>query len=160
IVAYAEAREAYGDWAKIDVVMKRSVDGGEHWEPRTPLFVGEPGDTVNNPVMISERVTETLHLLYNLNYRRALFPPHQDGGKHWSSPVELPRVFEALRPSYNWRVIAFGPGHGIELANGRLLVPIWLSPGGGHDGHHPQHVATVYSDDGGTTWQAGELVMP
>jgi sialidase-1 len=57
-------------------------------------------------------------------------------------------------------VIAFGPGHGIELRGGRLLAPVWISPGGGHDGHHPQHVATLYSDDGGATWRAGDLVTP
>ena len=96
-------REAYSDWANIDLVMRRSLYGGKTWEPQTLLF-------------------------------------------------------DALRRTYNWKVIAFGPGHGIQLKKGRLIVPLWLSPGGGHDGHHPQHVATMYSDDKDRKWHPGEMI--
>ena len=39
-----------------------------------------------------------------------------------------PPTFEKFRPEYDWKVLATGPGHGIQLDNGRLLVPVWLSP--------------------------------
>ncbi len=157
VIAYCEAREGYSDWDDIDVVMKRSMDGGDTWEPRVLLFDTGEG-TVNNPVMIAENNTETVHFVYNTDYKRAFYRKSIDGGKTWSDTVEITDTFEAFRPVYDWRVIAFGPGHGLELRNGRLVIPVWLSPGGGGDGHHPQHVSTVYSDDGGKTWKAGEMV--
>ena len=53
-------------------------------------------------------------------------------------------------------MIAPGPGHGIQLKNGRLLVPVWLSTGG--RSHHPSCTATIYSDDHGATWRRGDIV--
>jgi sialidase-1 len=159
VLAYCEAREGYSDWARIDVVMQRSIDAGESWEPRVVLSEGSVG-TVNNPVMIAEIDSDTVHLLYNVDYARAWYRRSDDDGRSWSEPRDVSSAFEGLRTSYGFRVIAFGPGHGIQLSNQRLLVPVWLSPGGGADGHHPQQVATVYSDDGGASWQAGELVTP
>jgi sialidase-1 len=157
VLAYCEAREGYGDWADIDVLMQRSSDAGESWEARAVLAENDRG-TVNNPVMIAENDSEKVHLLYNVDYARAWYRRSSDAGLHWSEPREITAAFEELRPRHAWRVIAFGPGHGLELSNGRLLVPVWISPGGGADGHHPQQVATVFSDDGGDTWRAGELV--
>ena len=157
VIAYAEAREGYSDWDNIDVVMKRSLDGGDIWEPRELLFNSDE-ETVNNPVMIAENHSETVHFVYNVDYRRAFYQKSTDAGKTWTPARDITSTFESFRSVYDWNVIAFGPGHGIQLKNGRLLVPVWLSPGGGGDGHHPQHVATVYSDDGGKSWLAGEMV--
>ena len=44
-------------------------------------------------------------------------------------------------------MIATGPDHGIQLASGRLLVPVWMWTGTGGNAHRPSVVATVYSDD-------------
>jgi sialidase-1 len=46
-----------------------------------------------------------------------------------------------------WESIATGSGHGIELENGRLLVPFWLSESS-HSWSH-RFIGTIYSDDGG-----------
>jgi sialidase-1 len=72
--------------------------------------------------------------------------------------VEITRTFEEFKPEYAWKVIATGPNHGIQLARGRLLVPVWLSRGGGPGGHRPSVIATIYSDDHGKTWQRGAIV--
>src|ERR1700683_4911953 len=53
-----------------------------------------------------------------------------------------------------------GPGHGIQLRSGRLLVPIWLALGTGGNGHHPSVNATIYSDDHGSTWHRGDIAIP
>ncbi len=52
--------------------------------------------------------------------------------------------------------MAPGPGHGIQLAGGRLLVPVWLSSGGRQ--HRPSCVAVICSDDHGRTWRRGDIV--
>ena len=57
-------------------------------------------------------------------------------------------------------MIATGPDHGIQLANGRLLVPVWMSTGTGGNAHRPSVVSTIFSDDHGASWHAGEIAVP
>jgi len=57
------------------------------------------------------------------------------------------------------QAVATGPGHGLQLKNGRLIVPVWLALGTEGNGHGPSVNTTIYSDDGGKTWQAGELAV-
>jgi len=82
-----------------------------------------------------------------------------DAGLTFSEPVEITATFDAFRPEYAWKVLATGPGHGIQLENGRLLIPVWLSTGTGGHAHRPSCVSTVYSDDHGKTWLRGEIVV-
>ncbi|MFN9913218.1 MAG: exo-alpha-sialidase, partial [Pirellulaceae bacterium] len=49
--------------------------------------------------------------------------------------------------------------HGIQLRQGRLVVPVWLATYA-EEGSLRKASATIYSDDGGETWQAGELAIP
>jgi sialidase-1 len=52
------------------------------------------------------------------------------------------------------------------MHSGRLVVPFWLSDGGGaasgakRRSHRPSIVVSVYSDDHGRTWRAGEVAVP
>ncbi len=156
VLAYAEARrDGFGDWADIDIVMRRSTNGGKTWEPMRVL-IDSAKDTVNNPVMIAGRKAGEIHFLYCVNYAKAFYKRSGDGGRTFSEAREITGAFETLRGQYDWNVIATGPGHGIRLRNGRLLVAVWLSTGGRK--HRPSRVSTIYSDDGGATWLAGELV--
>nr|WP_201723955.1 sialidase family protein [Rhodopirellula sp. SM50] len=50
-----------------------------------------------------------------------------DDGVTFSEPTDITAAFEPFRKDYDWHVLATGPGHGIQLRNGRLLVPVWLS---------------------------------
>ena len=62
-------------------------------------------------------------------------------------------------------MLAPGPGHGIQMTSGRLIVLFWLSTGGGkefgpnHRGHRPSTVVSMYSDDHGKSWNAGEVAV-
>jgi sialidase-1 len=91
---------------------------------------------------------------------RCFYQRSDDDGITWSKPFEITDVFEAFRKDYGWKVLATGPNHGIQLKNGRLLVPVWLSTGTGGNAHRPSVTATIYSDDGGKTWQASEIAVP
>ena len=82
-----------------------------------------------------------------------------DDGLTWSNPIDITATFEPFRKHYDWKVIATGPGHGIQLKSGRLVVPIWLAYGNTGD-HSPSASATIYSDDHGLTWQSGEIAVP
>jgi hypothetical protein len=175
LLAYCEARKnAGGDWGDIDVLMRRSTDSGKTWdEPRkvvqldgkferNPVAVaqklGKPGEiTINNPVAIADH-DGTVHFLYCVEYGRCFYQRSDDDGKSFGKPVEITATFEEFRKDYDWKVLATGPAHGIQLTNGRLLVPVWLSRGTGGHAHRPSVVSTIFSDDGGKTWKRGDVV--
>lgn len=182
VLAYCEARKSNaGDWGPIDVLLRRSTDGGRTWLPRQPLVhlegdlpinpvaaaqkLDKPGDnTVNNPVAIVDQVTGAVHFLYCLEYMRCFWMRSDDDGRTWSKPVEITRTFEDFRGDYDWKVLATGPGHAIQLTHGphrgRLVVPVWLSLGTGGHAHRPSVTATIFSDDHGQTWHRGQIAVP
>lgn len=156
IITYCEARKTTSDWAVIDIYMRRSTDGGETWEERDKLVDGvATSSTINNPVMIAERNSGIVHFLYCQDYNRAYYKKSLDHGATWSATVEITPTFDRFKDEFNWVVIATGPGHGIQMKNGRLLVPVWLSES---KTHSPGVVSTIFSDDGGNTWDRGEII--
>lgn len=178
ILAYAEARKSLrGDWGTTDIVLRRSTDRGATWSPfrviaavdgpkaKNPVAVvqklgSDEEVTYNNPVAIADRKSGAVHFLFCLEYMRAFYMRSDDDGQTFSKPVEITSVFDAFRPEYPWKVLATGPGHGIQLRNGRLLVPIWISTGTGGHAHRPSVTSTIYSDDSGQTWKRGEIAVP
>ncbi len=157
LLAYCEARKTgAGDWEDIDIVVRRSRDGGRTWTPQACL-VDAGKLPVHNALTIVERESGTIHFLYHVNYARAYHMQSTDGGRTFSQAVEITPVFQQFQKDFLWNVIGNGTGHGIQLRTGRLLVPVWLSNGGRR--HRPSVVATICSDDHGRTWHRGALVM-
>ncbi|MCU0716867.1 MAG: glycoside hydrolase [Pirellula sp.] len=174
VLAYVEARRnTKADWGEIEVHLRRSIDGGKSWLPPQKIAHqgeriegnprkatgGEREQTVNNPVMIVDAVTGSIEMLYCINYARCFSMRSLDDGVSWSAPIEITATFEPFRSKYPWTVIATGPGHGVQMPNGRLIVPIWLAYGK-NGAHAPSAAATIYSDDHGKSWRAGDLVFP
>jgi sialidase-1 len=175
VLAYSEARRnSSSDWGEIEIHLRRSTDGGKTWEagkhiahhgtrmegnPHKRKDGGDKEQTVNNPVAIVDRDTGAIEFLYCINYARCYAMRSTDDGLTWSTPVDVTATFEPFRKHYDWKVIATGPGHGIQLKSGRLVVPIWLAYGKEGD-HAPSAAATIYSDDHGKTWIAGDLAVP
>lgn len=177
VLAYCEARKNSGaDWGEIEIHLRRSTDGGRTWGPprqiahqgarlpRNPVALakksGGPADqTVNNPLAIADHKTGAVHFLYCVEYMRCFYLRSDDDGVTWSPPREITATFDRFRPEYDWKVIATGPGHGIQLRTGRLVVPVWLSTSKTSP-HGPNISATIHSDDAGRTWNRGDLNAP
>jgi sialidase-1 len=176
VLAWCEARQGGGDWSDIRILLRRSTDTGKTWGP--PQSIAHvPGPkpknafalrlkevdtsqvTYNNPVLIADR-DGTVHMLFCLEYERAFYQRSQDDGLTWSPPVEITATFAAFKKHYAWKVLATGPNHSIQLRSGRLVVPVWLSTGEGGNAHRPSVTATIYSDDQGQTWTAGDIAVP
>jgi sialidase-1 len=139
--------------------MRRSLDGGVTWEPaRVVVDHSAFGRTIHNFVLIPDRRRKRVCALFCADYARAYCMFSRDDGVTFTLPEEITSVFDSFRDEYAFKVIAIGPGHGIQLHSERLLAPIWISPGTGAGGHRPNRCGTIYSDDGGETWRAGELV--
>jgi sialidase-1 len=176
VLVYCEARRnSSSDWADSEIWLRRSTNGGVSFDaPKKIAHFGErhkrtaiglkkkagseDDQTVNNPVAIVDRQAGAVHFLYCVNYDRCYYMRSDDNGVTFSKPVDIRATFDAFRPEYDSKVIATGPGHGIQLKNGRLLVPVWLSTG--DKGHSPSVTATIYSDDHGATWKRGEIALP
>lgn len=152
VLAFCEARrDSCHDYGKIDLMLRRSDDGGLTWgEP--VVLAAEDGDvTMGNPCPIVDRDTGTVHLLYCRNNQRAFYVRSDDEGETWTPPRELSA--ELRGAPVDWRRCATGPGHGLQLRSGRLLAPVWLNGEGGW-----YRSGCLLSDDHGDTWRAGGLV--
>lgn len=177
VLATTEARRTgKSDWDTIDILMRRSTDGGKTWDaPRkiadvpgtktkNPVALAQklanPDDvTYNNAVLIADRAGP-IHCLFCLEYMRCFYQRSDDDGLSWTKPVEITSAFEKFRSDYDWKVLATGPAHGIQLRSGRLVVPVWLSTGTGGHAHRPSVTSVIYSDDSGRTWRAGDVAVP
>lgn len=180
ILVTCDARKvaALADWSDIDLFIRRSPNLGKTWEP--PVKLGHRGAhpdlkleanqaatelkhksgagfPFNNQTLVINRQTGEILFVYCFNYARTFVRRSADEGLTWSDPEEIVGALAELRQRYAFRVIGTGPNHGIQLRSGRLLVPVWLSPGKGDGGHRPSVVSSIYSDDGGKTWHGGEI---
>jgi sialidase-1 len=179
VLAWCEARKrpaGVSDWDDIRILLRRSTDDGKTWSaPKSIAEVDGPkaknpfalkmknvdpkNVTYNNPVMIADK-DGTVHMLFCLEYMRVFYQRSTDDGLTFSKPVEITAAFDAFKKDYAWKVLATGPDHSIQLKTGRLVVPVWLSTGTGGNAHRPSVTATIYSDDQGQTWKAGEIAVP
>ncbi|MBB4684302.1 sialidase family protein [Amycolatopsis jiangsuensis] len=170
LLAFAEGRrDNCGDTGDIDLVVKRSTDGGTTW---SPLRVVNPGggDTHGNPVPIVDSTTGRIVLITTYNKGRdddqacdvpCPRAPHaqysDDDGRTWSVPVDISA--QAKLPEWDsW--YASGPVHGIQLAHGRhagrLVFGVNAERSAGTDSVE-NYGALVYSDDHGRSWQVGAV---
>lgn len=170
LLAFAEGRRHdCGDAGDIDLVLKRSTDGGRTWGPLQVINHGN-GDTHGNPAPIVDRRTGRIVLAETYNKGRAdglscEVPcdrtPHlqysDDDGATWSAPRDLTA---AVRPPQWNSWYATGPLHGIQLTRGRhagRLVFGINSESYADNRVTANHAALVHSDDGGATWKVGAL---
>lgn len=161
LLAFCEGRiGTASDWADMDMIMRRSTDGGKTWAPNVIIAPKVSGQPTSNATPIVDK-DGTIHLLYQRDYAKAYYTFSKDDGLTWSPAVDITYAFDAFKPEYDWKVLAPGPGHSIQLTNGRLLVPVWLAnpvkttP---RRAHAPSCIATIYSDDLGKTWKRGDII--
>lgn len=149
ILAFCEARrETCRDHADVDLVMRRSLDGGRTWSKLTVLF-NDGEHTIGNPCPVVDRSSGTIWLPFCRNNRDILMTSSGDAGLTWSQPVDITAV--AKKDEWHW--VGTGPGHGIQLQSGRLLIPCWADETPQLGERQTSYV--FYSDDHGTTWAIG-----
>jgi len=161
LLVYCEARRSSGDWALMDILMQRSVDHGMSFSEKVILAAGTAEhNTVNNPVMMQDHHGR-IHFLYCEDYTirggRVLRRYSDDDGLSWSEPIDI--TMYTLPEFHN--AFALGPGHGVTMRDGTLLVPIWMVPKRYEEPltkHGPSVISTLYSRDCGETWAIGEFL--
>lgn len=167
LLAFAEGRKnGSSDTGDIDLVLKRSGDGGASWSALEVLW--DDGNNVcGNPCVVHDQVTGVLHLLATRNLgsdheseiirgssegsRTVWTLTSKDNGATWTKPKEITETTKLA----TWTWYATGPGIGIQLEQGpkkgRLVIPcdhIELDTK-----RYFSHL--LVSDDHGATWRIG-----
>lgn len=175
VLAFIEGRkEGRGDSGNIDLLMRRSEDGGNSWKAIS--LVWEDGPNVcGNPTAVVDEESGRVWLLMTWNLgtdteraiienrgkdtRRVFLTFSDDDGLTWDAPRDITQ--QAKKPEWGW--YATGPGMGIQLKDGpfkgRLVIPCdhsYLDEEGSYE--YGSHV--IYSDDNGQTWEIGGVIAP
>jgi sialidase-1 len=165
LIAVCEGRKnGRGDSGDIDLVMKRSFDNGATWSPMQ-VIADDGENTTGNPTLVVDRNTTTIWLFTTRNpgdYKESdiidgLTPKSRtvwvmkstDDGATWSEAVDITSSVKKR----NWSWYATGPGVGIQLKSGRLVIPCNHFELGTKVGR--SHI--IYSDDHGATWKIGGI---
>ena len=160
LLAFCEGRKTgRGDHGDLDLVLRRSTDGGKTWEPMQLVYEegGTAGITIGNPCPVVDRATGTIWLPFCRNNDRVFITHSTDDGRSWAQPVEITE--HVKKPGWDW--YATGPGHGIQLRSGRLLIPCDCGDSKGWDNWDKKgHSLVFYSDDHGQTWRLGGVTDP
>ena len=168
LLAFAEARKynlndpGFGK-QDIDLVLKRSSDGGLTWSELQ--VIEDPGElwSAANPATVFDRATGRVWVFYircrperSTRTARAgtddvlvLARWSEDNGKTWSEAVDLTPVARDYHDP-TWRMTVPGPGGAIQTRTGRLLVPAWKVDGWNN--------FVIFSDDHGKSWQRSSFV--
>lgn len=180
ILAFCEGRKnTGGDAGDIDLLLKRSEDGGRSWSEQQIIW-DDGGNVCGNPSPVVDEETGTIWLLMTWNHgadheediinkrskdtRRVFVTSSQDDGKSWAEPQDI--TPSTKNPDWGW--YATGPGHGIQLKDGphkgRLIIPC------DHSYNDPENAVIdniygygshiIYSDDRGANWQLGGVIRP
>lgn len=175
VLAFCEGRSIESlDNKDVDVILKRSVDNGKTWGPLQVVF-DDGNNTCGNICTVFDRDTEIIWLFSTHNLgddhqvqiefgtsigtRTIWVMKSTDEGATWSVPIEITKRVKAS----NWAFYGTGPGIGIQLANGNMMIPCYHTElgkvshvwGGEPDATWPCHI--FYSDDHGANWRLGGM---
>jgi sialidase-1 len=180
LLAFCEGRKhSRSDTGDIDLLLKRSADGGKTWSPQQVVW-NDDANTCGNPCPVVDQQTGTIWLLLTHNpgstvesrikqhdaggTRTVWVSRSVDNGQTWSAPADITAATKD--PAWGW--YATGPGVGIQVEHGahagRLVIPcdhsypMTNSAGDKAEVGDGSHV--IYSDDHGQTWRLGGVARP
>jgi sialidase-1 len=158
VLAFCEGRKTGpGDHGDVDLLVKRSTDGGRTWSPQA-IVHEEGGDakiTIGNPCPVVDQRSGTIWLPFCRDNKAVLITSSTDDGITWSEPRELGT--SVTKPDWSW--VATGPGIGIQLRHGphagRLVIPCdhRIDRGKPRSADSEWNSHMMLSDDGGKTWK-------
>ncbi|HOJ73811.1 MAG TPA: sialidase family protein [Phycisphaerae bacterium] len=157
ILVFSEARKnSFSDQGDIDLIIRRSFDGGATWD-KFRVLVDDGENTAGNPCPVVDQQTGTIWLPFCRNNKQVFIMSSDDDGETWTKPKEITK--DVSRPEWTW--YATGPGRGTQMSCGRLVIPC------DHKLNNATKLQTefyfshvFYSDDHGKTWKLGGTLGP
>jgi sialidase-1 len=157
LLAFACQRAAASDSGYNNVTLRRSLNNGTNWTllrivagdgTNTYGVGGVVVDHTNNNVFfitawnLATDTEQTIDNHTSTDTVRVFICSSTDSGTNWSGPTQITSMVKKT----NWDFCAIGPGNGIQLSTGRLIVPWYYSI---LTNYYP---SVIYSDDHGITW--------
>lgn len=163
VLAICEGRaDGGGLTGNIDIVLRRSSDNGQTWGP-IEVIADDGPHTLGNPCPVIDRSTGVIWMGLSRSHgqdteaqitagtsretTRALITSSNDGGKTWSALRDITTAAK----SDEWTWFGTGPGVGVQLKSGRLVIPSYHAVKGSPV--YRSHM--LLSDDHGQTWRRG-----
>jgi len=156
--------------ANIDVGCLRSTDLGNTWGPMITVLdydknvAGSSGNGVGDPTILVDRETGTIWVAAFWSYGNHAYSGSgtgtetnqtgqyvltrsDDDGLTWSAPIN---ITTQAKINTNWGACFNGPGNGIQLRDGTLVIPSQHTLPGGSQAK----AFFLYSTNHGASWQA------
>ncbi|WP_214073157.1 sialidase family protein [Mucilaginibacter sp. dw_454] len=167
LLAFAEGRKNdCGDSGDIDLVLRRSNDGGKTWSAIQVVW-SDSTNTCGNPVPVQDLSTGKIWLISTWNngqdhekqirtqtgkdIRRVFVLSSANDGKSWSAAKDITK--DVKLPDWTW--YATGPCHGLQIANGKFKGRLVIPVNHVEAATNKDFVHIIYSDDHGATWNLG-----
>ncbi|XP_034556834.1 sialidase-4 [Notolabrus celidotus] len=151
----------YVEWEDMRVLGTAFLPGHRSMNP-CPVYDEFTGTLFLFFIAVLGHTSESYQLVTGKNVTRLCFISSTDDGDTWSPVTDLTQrvIGDTIK---EWATFALGPGHGIQLKSGRLLVPAYA--------YHidckecfgklcmtTSHAFCFHSDTHGRTWRFGEAV--
>lgn len=158
--------------ADIDVVSKRSIDGGFTWSDTKTIAKGSENYGYGDPLVFKAKSGKLVVLFVGgvgfhsstaENPIRMYKSESLDNGISWATPKDITAQIYGTenndKDRKEWDGVFFSSGQGLTMSNGRLAGVLVMRKGKVNYHQNPISNYVVYSDDEGETWQVSDKAL-
>ncbi|XP_066513977.1 sialidase-4-like [Hoplias malabaricus] len=149
------------EWEDMRVLSTACLKGHRSMNP-CPVYDAFTGRLFLFFIAVLGHTTEAYQLVTGKNFARLCYVSSDDYGETWSPAIDLTKkvIGDTIK---EWATFALGPGHGIQLKSGRLLIPAYTyhidcKECFGKVCKTTPHSFCFHSDTHGRVWCFGEVV--
>ncbi|XP_062242628.1 sialidase-4 [Platichthys flesus] len=151
----------YVEWEDMRVLGSAYLAGHRSMNP-CPVYDEFTGTLYLFFIAVLGHTSEAHQLVTGKNVTRLCYISSNDDGDTWTTVTDLTKrvIGDTIK---EWATFALGPGHGIQLKSGRLLIPAYAyhiecKECFGQLCQTTPHAFCFHSDTHGRTWRFGEAV--
>ncbi|NXT17510.1 NEUR3 protein, partial [Syrrhaptes paradoxus] len=151
------------EWGAVEELSALVLPGRRTMNP-CPLYDATSGTVFLFCICVELGKTERRQIWRGRSAARLCYATSADAGRSWTPLRDVTDETVGADLS-RWATFAVGPGHGVQLDSGRLVVPAYAYYVHGClcgvvrlPCFTRQHALVFYSDDGGRSWRKGAMV--